>query len=240
MSRLVAAALVLLMTVGGLLGAAAWNRTGEAQSIVLTERELRLPWWWPSDSRSPRLGIQWQPRSEPQDARLWLSESTLAALGFTLGVPAGAPEAADVYGRSLPRLAWVAFEVDGPAWRTIEQRRTMKADGFAAGWRSESRLVPIDAAPDPRTLVRRYTGQRVVALPAVVRMRYATTDKTGPAVWAEVTSLVSADVSVPAHLRRRLPPDAPARDDRAPRYEVTLRVGRLGALWVEDIRPLSQ
>ena len=54
MSRLVVAALVLLLTVGGLFGAAAWNRSGDVQSIVLTERELALPWGWPSDDADAR------------------------------------------------------------------------------------------------------------------------------------------------------------------------------------------
>jgi hypothetical protein len=54
-----------------------------------------------------------------------------------------------------------------------------------------------------------------------------------------VASLVPADVSIPARLRGRLPPGPPDADDHAPRYAVELKVGRLGAVWVEDIKPLS-
>jgi hypothetical protein len=54
-----------------------------------------------------------------------------------------------------------------------------------------------------------------------------------------VASLVSPDVSIPAHLRSRLPHVSPLRDEAEARYEVDFRVGRLGAVWVEDIRPLK-
>ena len=126
MSRLIVAALVLLLGIGSLFCAAAWNRGGDSQSIELTERELELPWTSENGRADAdaelRLMFRWQLRAEPQDARVWLSEVTLRALGFGSGLPAGAPEAALVYGRSLPRVAWVAFEYDGPAWKTIEQR----------------------------------------------------------------------------------------------------------------------
>jgi hypothetical protein len=75
----------------------------------------------------------------------------------------------------------------------------------------------------------------VIVLPAVIAMRYRNLQTEGPAVWAEVRSLVAADVSIPAHLRGRLP-QTPTVAAGAPRYEVDLRVGRLGAVWVADIR----
>lgn len=238
MSRLVVAALVLLVTVGSLFGAAVLNRGGDAQSIVLTERELALPYSWPSDGAGARLRLVWQPRHEPLDARLWLPDVTLRGIGFTTGVPAGAPEAEYFYGRSLPRLAWVAFELDGPAWKAIAQRRSMsgapQAEPQSAPSRNESRLVPIDAAASPEPLRRRYAGAPVVVLQAVIEMRYRNLRTEGPLVWAEVASLVAADVSIPTRLRGRLP-QADA-GGAVPRYEVVVRVGRLGALWVADIR----
>ncbi len=163
MSRLVVAALVLLIGIGSLLGAAAWNRGGDPQFIELTERELELPWTWENgrsdDDAELRLAFRWQLRAEPQDARVWLSDVKLRALGFGTGVPAGAPEAELVYGRSLPRVAWVAFEFDGPAWRLIEQRRaTSSPDRHFADLGAASHLVPVDAGPDPEPLRRRHAG----------------------------------------------------------------------------------
>ena len=254
MSRLVIAALVLLTGIGALLGSAAWNRGGEPQFIELSERELELPWTWENgrddDDAELRLVFRWQRRSEPQDARVWLSEVTLRALGFGIGVPAGAPEAEQVYGRSLPRIAWVAFEYDGPAWALIDQRRALTSpDRHVVDPSAASHLVPIDAGLDPAVLRRRHASGATVVMPAIVHMRYAMDAAQGPSVWGWVPELVSNDVSVPYHFRERLrgltravrgrapdtAGDAPASAPE-PRYDVTLGVGRLGAVWVADVR----
>ena len=102
---------------------------------------------------------------------------------------------------------------------------------------ARSRLVPVDAGLDPEVLRRRHADAPVVVLPAVIGMRYRRTANEGPSVWAEVQSLVTADVSIPSRLRYRLP--AARLDATTPaRYEVEFRVGQLGAPWIEDIRPL--
>jgi hypothetical protein len=255
MSRLVVAALLLVVSIGALLLAARWNRGGAAQFIELTERELGLPYTWENgredDDAELRLVFRWQLRAEPQDARVWLSDTRLRELGFGTGVPAGAPEAEQVYGRSLPRLAWVAFEYDGPTWRLIEQRRTLAApDRHGDAAHDSSRLVPIDAGLDPLVLRRRHaSGARTVVMPGIIHMRYAMDQALGPSVWGWVPQLVSNDVSVPARLRERLrglKPRSPGATPEmnaesapagvAPRYDVKLGVGRLGAVWVEDLR----
>ncbi|MDH4066813.1 MAG: DUF4824 family protein, partial [Acidobacteriota bacterium] len=165
MSRLFVAALVLLASIGGLLGAASWNRGGTPQVIVLTERELGLlPSFVPGrngDAGPIRLAFRWHPRDDPQESRLWLNDLTLRNLGFNTGLPAGAPDAKWFYGRSLPRVAWVAFEYDGPAWRTIERRGQTMGGGVRGPERAPSRLVPVDAAPDLDALRRRYAGAPV-------------------------------------------------------------------------------
>jgi hypothetical protein len=252
-SRLIVAALVLLLGVGSLLGAAAWNRGGDSQFIELTERELELPWTWENgredDDAELRLMFRWQLRAEPQDARVWLSDVTLRALGFGTGVPAGAPEAALVYGRSLPRVAWVAFEYDGPAWKTIEQRRAMaRPDRHFTEEGATSHLVPVDAGLDREVLRRRHADRAAVVMPGIVHMRYAMDAAQGPSVWGWVPTLVANDVSVPSHLRARLrglkrPVSSAAVADGTapqariePRYDVRLGVGRLGAVWVDDVR----
>lgn len=231
-SRLVVAALVLLLSLGSLLGAARWNR-GDPRFIVLSERELALPGVG-SGTRfgELRLAFRWAARDDALDARVWLPDGRLNALGFRTDVVPTAPGAALVYGRSLPRDAWVAFELDGPSWRVIAQRRAVA--GSERGDEpsdAPSRLVPIDASLDPEALRRRYTGQPVVVLPAVIEMRYEYHPLRGASVWGEVARLVSPDVSVPVHLRGRL-----TAQHRRPTYEVVLGVGRLGAVWVQDLR----
>lgn len=240
MSRLAVAAFVLLASVGGLLGVASWNRGGTATSLVLTERELSLPWDWPpatGEARELRLAFRWHSRDEPQDARLWLTDIRLRELGFSTGVPAGAPEAEGFYGRSLPRTAWVAFEYDGPAWRQIERRLVLGTSGTDAA--RKSRLVPIDAGLDPDVLRRRHDQGRVLVLPAVIGMRADIHPTRGPSVWAMVEHLAVGAVTVPRHLRERLRPLSPHRERGRPRYEVTLGVGRLGLAWVQDVRMAS-
>ncbi|MEZ5284384.1 MAG: DUF4824 family protein [Vicinamibacterales bacterium] len=129
MSRLIVATIVLLGAIGGLLAAASWNRGGDPQVLTLSEREVVLagPWTTRDADTRPQVRIRWQPREDPLDARLWLPDVTLRELGFVTGLPAGAPEARQVYGRALPRTAWVAFELAGPDWQLMEQRLRMGA-----------------------------------------------------------------------------------------------------------------
>jgi hypothetical protein len=245
-SRLIVASLVLLATIGALVGAAAWNRSGDVQSLELTERELWLPWTgWrdESDEAEPnlRLRIHWQPRDDPQDARLWLTDAKLEAIGFSTGVPAGAPEAEEFYGRSLPRVAWVAFEFDGPAWRQMAPALAMTMKGEEL--ERQSRLVPIDAGPERAPLVDRHRGGPVIVLPAILRMRYRADPQRGPSVWGAVDRLAISDVSVPLALRaplrqfrtRDTAPFAAPFPPPAPRYRVRLQVGPLGA-WAGDVK----
>jgi hypothetical protein len=258
-SRLAVAALVLLFAVFGLLGAATWNRGGRPQFITLTERELALPWTWENgrddDDAELRLRFEWERRTDPQDARAWLPDGRLGEIGFDMLLPIGAPAAADFYGRMLPRLAWAAFELDGPAWRAIVQRRSVQAAGAASRFEpwSGSRLVPIDVARDAGTLRRRYEGQQVIVMPVVVQVRYENRPGHGPVVWGLITRLVSDSVSVPPRLRSRLaglparmgsvPPEGlepeSAPQPPPPRYEVELGVGRLGAPWMVDVRRIE-
>lgn len=255
-SRLVVAALVLMLAVFGLLGAAVWNRGGAPQFITLTERELALPFTWENgrddDDAEMRLRFEWERRTDPQDARAWLTDSKLGEIGFDMLLPMGGPAAEPFYGRMLPRLAWAAFELDGPRWRAIAQRRSVQAAGGTSRfdpW-SGSRLVPADVARDVDTLRRRYEGQHVIVMPVVVRVRYENRPGQGPVVWGSIARLVSDSVSVPPRLRSRLtglprrvpsvPPGwqegDPAPQAPPPRYEVDLGVGRLGAPWIVDIR----
>ncbi|MCC7325172.1 MAG: DUF4824 family protein [Burkholderiales bacterium] len=245
MSRLVVAALVLLLTIGGLLGAAAWNR-GASRAFTLTERELALPQLgWRYDShdseRVLRLAWRWQQRAEPQDARLWLPDARLRELGFPTGLPAGSSDAANFYDRTLPRTAWVAFEYDGPAWQAVAAPLAMRSPYEL---RTGSRLVPIDAGLDADRLRERHASSAVLVLPAVIRMHYRNDAMRGPSVWAMVKTIDPGDVSVPSRLRDRLErfrssnpaPFSPQTEATDTPYEVTVRVGRLGSVWIENVR----
>jgi len=142
-------------------------------------------------------------------------------------------------------VAWVAFEYDGPAWQEIARRQDMVERTARGGPFNDSRLVPVDAAVDASLLRRRYEGQPVIVMPAVIQMRYATDPLQGPSVWGALQRLASPEVTVPARLRDRLR-DLPARPEPQPadgqpltppppRYDVVLGVGRLGFVWVQDL-----
>jgi hypothetical protein len=252
-SQLIAAALTFLLAVGALLGTAAWNRTDSA-TIVLTERELPVV---VEGGRvrgaedAIRLEFRVQPRSAPDESRLWLSDATLREIGFALGVPAGAPDAAQFYLRALPRQVWVAFEMDGEAFAPMARQLALGAMPARAGrWPAldPSRLVPIDAGLNRAYLQARWRERPVLVIPAVVAMRYEQHPTRGPSVWGQITTMGQSTVQVPQRLRQTMAragwlsnaDDASGQASeapRAPRYDVVLGVGRLGAVWVEDVRP---
>jgi hypothetical protein len=230
MNRLIVAALILVSAVLGLLGAAAWNAGRESAIVTLTEREIQVRGDPRQQNTELRLRLVYQHRSDPLDARTWLTETRLAELGFTLAIPANAPEAERTYQRGLPRLGFVALELDGPAWQAIARQRDVSGKGEnREEW---SRLVPIDAGPDADVLASRYQGHRVIVLPAVFRIQLHRSD-AATFLYGSMDRLVTEDLSGSIGLRQRLRALPPG----ARRYEADLTVGRLGIPRIADLRP---
>lgn len=248
--RLLLPLIALVVTVGGLLGCAAWNRGEVRQRLTLTERELNLPWQWQNrtadDDAELRLPIGWERRDGPLDERTWLTEDKLREIGFNLSTPAGAPEADRAYRRALPRLGWVVLEYDGPAWRDIERRRRLFANVPEPRLPLEpSRLVAIDAGADRDALARRHADAPTLILPAIFQLAFLPPDTPGgPLVYGYLHSLVVNEVTVPRRLRPALADlrtPLRAREDSPPsatppRFEVDLAVGRSGFPWITDVR----
>lgn len=235
MSRLVVAGVTLIVAVLTMLGASGWNRGAESPAVTLTEREVQV-WGDPErDTAELRLRITYQSRNQPLDARSWLTEATLAQMGFPVAVPANAPEAERTYDRGLPRLGFVALEFDGPAWTALERERSLRPpdrDSPALSRPEDSRLVPVDAGPDPAALRARYAGQRVIVVPAVFRVRVHRRAEGG-VLWGTMDRLVTEDVTGSIRLRNLLR----ALPRGARRYEVDLVIGRLGIPRIVDLRP---
>jgi hypothetical protein len=247
MTRIALPGLTTMIVVAAFVAAAGWNRSGEPRSsITLTERELSLPWMReiaPGDDPGLQLRLEMTHRSEPLDARNWLPETRLRALGFPLNIPLGDPAAEETY-RDVPaRLAWVALEYDGPVWRDIERRAALRAGADRVG--PHSRLVPVDAALDAATLHIKYpTGHLIVR--AVIALSYVDARNGGPLVYGWVRSLVPSTVTVPKHLRSivddltraevRAERTAGQEVELAPRYEADLAVGRLGLPYIKELR----
>jgi hypothetical protein len=228
-------AAVTLLVVVTLIGINGANRSGEPHlRLTMSERELPLAGSAPADKRGPRLYIDYVDRYDALDARNWLSEERLRAIGFVFDVMPGAPEAADTYRRLLPKIAWVAFEYDGPAWRDIARRQALKNKQEYVD--RLSRLVPIDASVDRDALVSRYPTGHLV-LRASIRIDYVAADQPGgPVFYGRIDSLIPPEMSVPIELRDRLATLPPRAEHRAPRYDVDVALGRLGIPYITDIR----
>jgi hypothetical protein len=240
MMRIIVPAATTMLVVVLLIGVNGYNRSGDPlQRITLTEREARMSWGGPDDGRGVRLRIDYQGRFDPFDARNWLTEERLRALGFVSDVMPGAPEAGDTYRRLLPRTAWVAFQLDGEAWRDIERRRQLaeSSTGPRVASSDQSHLVPVDASLDRDLLVARYPMGHLV-LRASIQVGYVDPSNKGPLVYGYIRWIIPADLSVPRALGQRLT-DLPGRNEQgSPRYEVDIAVGQVGIPYVTDIRLL--
>jgi hypothetical protein len=251
MIRIALPGLMVILVVAGLVGTATWNRSSPPrQMLVLTEHELSLP----SDSGGEddhglQLRIEIERRYDPLDARNWLSEDRLRALGFSLDVPAGAPEAQDAYNNVPPRVGWLVLEYGGTAFQEIERRRAMKRE--AQQWREAyptTRLVPVDAGPDFDTLRAKYASGHLI-LRAIFGLSYIGPSDSGPfrgpLLYGLVREIVPGNVTVPRRFRPviaglALPSALPDGSPRPPRYEAELATGPLGVAYLRGLRRLEQ
>jgi hypothetical protein len=237
MKRIAVPAVATLLMIVTLLVTYGWNRSGEPTiRLTLTERELPLSWAGREDERGVRFRIAQQGRYDPLDARNWLTEDRLRALGFAFDVMPGAPEAATAYARALPKAAWVALEYDGPSWREIERRRVLtEPSRHPDGPYESSRLVAVDASADGDALIARYPSGHLI-IRASIQLGYRDANNRGPIVYGYIRHLIPDDLSVPHHLKHLLV-NLPDRDNAlSPRYEVDVAVGRLGLPYVTGVR----
>jgi hypothetical protein len=239
-----------LLVVSGFVAAASYNRGGDPRmTLIVTERELSLPYDpepAPDDDPGLQLQLEIDRRDDPLDARNWLTEDRLRALGFGLHVPAGSPEAERRYRTVPPRVGWVVFEYGGPAWTEIARRRALTTDARARTPIEATRLVPVDAGPDFDALQARYPSGHLI-LRAVITLMFRNAQSGGPVIYGYVRELVPSTVTVPRHLRPIIEGLKRPRLDSvggqspvAPRYEAEVAVGRLGIPYLRAIRRLGQ
>ncbi len=228
------------------LGAAMWNRAGGPRAeLQLTERELQMPPFREPDDTGILLSFATsdQPppwvaftafrknRRLPQMTHPWLDEAKLRELGFRIDLPPDNPAAEDRYARTPPRRAYVAFEFDGPAWRSwlagreraVEELRAevekgLKSQQDLADARAlldldrvaRSRLFPVDAGGDVTELMRRCPERaRCVVLPGVVAARIRRPEGQPPLLTGEIQTLLVEDIHVPLSLHAPLLPFLP-------------------------------
>lgn len=120
--------LLLVVSNGAVLAQVYFNRTGEPEShLVLTERELRLPYATRTENSGMALRLNWQSLGEMnRDNRYsayqnrhspaWLDADKMESLGFTL-TPSLNDKKRKYYKKSLPKEVYIVLEFDGSLYQ---------------------------------------------------------------------------------------------------------------------------
>lgn len=227
-----------LVYAAAVLGATAVNRRDGRGPTVLTEREIVLG--VRDDNRSvPELWLSWSEPAGPPGS--WLPPATLAALGFDVSVDPAAGHAAHHYRRQLARRAYVAFEIDGPAWQAVlAERERAEGAGEAVPQddlrRNGSRVVPVDSAVDAQTLTQRYPDPRthLIARALIRVQRYERRPGAAPYVGGWLINVDPRRIQVPVELSRDLPVRQ-FNENQRDRFTVSLMYGRRWEPWVTAV-----
>lgn len=133
MRTLIAGLLLIAATNAVALAGVAWNRTGDPEAkLLLSERELNLPYNWglDRDNSGVSLSLQWRVVGEAQAYGYhsaytpleWLDKVRLSALGFDTARFEDTPEGRRHMTRLEAREVFLVLELDGPAWQTMLAR----------------------------------------------------------------------------------------------------------------------
>lgn len=121
---------LLIATNGIVLSGVAFNRSGEPDAVVvLSEREINLPYWTPRENSGMALGIDWQTLGRERDDRYswydyqsrypqWFDEEKLRALGFD----PDRYKARQQYKPDIPKKVFVVLELGGEPYRRFLER----------------------------------------------------------------------------------------------------------------------
>jgi len=189
---IIACGLLLATNLYVLVGVA-WNRSGEPDAeLVLTERELTLPYRESDEETGLALKLEWGEWGLWRDQEdLWFDKAKLEEIGFDCSFPPGLAGAPEFYRRQVSRKAWIVLEYDGTAFQErldrlrkgidqvaadLQKRKATSQDLAAAKERlqgsekRDSRLIPVDAGRDAGALRTRYPDRhRYLIVPASVR-----------------------------------------------------------------------
>lgn len=125
--------LIIVVSNAIALGGVAYNRSGKATSdLVLTERELRLPYRYglATENSGIALRLDWRvfdskkihayySRWYPTE---WLDANKLATLGFDVAYPLDKADSNEHYRKQLSREVLLVFEYDGPTYQKLLQQ----------------------------------------------------------------------------------------------------------------------
>jgi hypothetical protein len=224
------AVLPLLVTTVTLAGSA-WNRSSGRAPMVLTDRELPLR-YASADNSSQSVWIRHQYSWGEQIA--WLNADKLASLGFDTSVDPTSPDADAHYRRALRRVAYIALELDGPAWQAwaSDYERNLRQWTPDADARKQvaasSRLVPVDAHVDAATLEARYPNARTHLITRGIVRILIYTPKDSRARLSGSVELAPDSLYVPPEIAPQL--------DSTP-YRLSVRYGRRHEPWIAGVEP---
>jgi hypothetical protein len=140
--KVLAAGLALLVVSNVVaLAGVAYNRQGEPDAVIeLTERELRMPFYYGMRTENTGLGLEincrLEDRSRTYDAGnrecfgnpRWLDEAKLGELGFHLRTPIDSVDRYVANYQYLPREVYLVLEYDGEAYRRALARKQAELD----------------------------------------------------------------------------------------------------------------
>jgi len=219
-----------------LAATAANGRSGRGPTM-LTEREAGLT----PRTRDRSIAEVWLGWSEPAErSGAWLTRDALEALGFDLSVDASDQRAESHYRRQLARRAFVAFELDGPAWQAVlaESNRdeAVAERGAMAGPRvNGSRLVPVAVDRDADALAQRYPDARThLIAAATLRVVRFELPAGAPYIGGRLLNLDPQRIQIRAELAAELPLWTPGTRERTP-YAISLMYGSRWEPWVTEV-----
>jgi hypothetical protein len=252
-----AAAAVVLLTFGGQLALAAWNRGGETARLVLDEGGVELPW-----TGSHEEGEALFLHLGAEAPELTLDE--LAPLGFAVEAMArdsGEEARLDV----LPRSLWMVVDTTPEAWRRHLDRRQAEIERLERS--DEVGEESVEAHRAALETLRKGPPQAVISAvgtdPAALRREHP--DRARQAVvpgwvhplrhwhgasWRGTPRPAVTSIVVPPALHRtvrRLVAAAEARREApdeeavaAPRFRAVVAWGRRHEPWLVAVEPLPE
>jgi len=123
--------LILVATNTVLLSGVVSNRSGKPETqIVLTERELQLPYQGHEENSGLALRLTWRALGKVDDystysdwrTPVWLSAEKLEALGFNISNHLSSAGKTTFYKQPIPKEIFIVLEIDGAPYREAVKR----------------------------------------------------------------------------------------------------------------------
>jgi hypothetical protein len=257
---IIAAALVIVAN-AAVLARVAYNRSGVAQTITLTERELTRPYNYRHHNKEENSGLhlvlEWnvaQPEIEQSwryDQSMTVDEQKFLQFGFQPVENCEEPRE-QRGGHDKSRKAWAVLEYDGPAHANLLRKLRQlplkdysnhadalrnRAEELERLERRDTRLYVIDIAADKEELAARYRDSGQVILPAKVS-NYSNCDKKHT-LYVEV---LSRYVNVPAQYHSffaQVPERSYLGDKELPAYRAEIAIGKLNEPWLLKLEAIE-